>query len=224
MREEIAYNDIWKKFRRKNLVIKNLAEWFRGREFVTLCIKLNSSELNTALKIIKNDFVEFQDVDFHNFDYFHITLKKMGFLVRTKSSYYEITAKDLDKIMKKLDNVLSNYQAFNIKVGKLNMFSDTIFFETYPITFLAKLHNIIKNGVQEIPPFQFEGDKFIPHISIAKFNNNTNTYELVKVISKIRKVPLNIDVEVNKISLIKAIFKDDKISFREIKTYPLTNL
>jgi 2'-5' RNA ligase len=99
-------------------------------------------------------------------DYMHITIALPGRLG------VHFQGNDVTRMQKKLTEILHQFNSFEITLGNLNCFADTIFREVYDENgHLPLLHYKICEAIPfaQAPEFQFE--HFLPHVSLYYADN-----------------------------------------------------
>jgi 2'-5' RNA ligase len=94
----------------------------------------------------------------------HITIKELGWLDET------ITISTLRWIYKQMKDICLTFKPFTAKIKGLSYFSNTVFCEIQSQDPIRQLHfEIINRLKQRVTSGEFEGDKFVAHISLLYF-------------------------------------------------------
>lgn len=195
-------------------------EWARGRsEYLTFLIKINNEEIVERIRKVQKKLSVASCIDPFPKEYFHISVKGGGFLVRTKKFNDEINKKNVAKIMSQAGKTLKNIKTFRIWLKGLNIFSDVVFVEVYNNT-IKKMHKLLKERVGFLGSFRYEGDSFIPHLSICGFKNEKEFGKLLKILEKLRNTSFGI-FEVDSLDLVVAHLNHKYPTLETIHAYPL---
>lgn len=98
---------------------------------------------------------------------FHITVKGLGYVERTMDTLrYE-------KAMKKISEIISDFKPFTLNVKGLGYFPTAAYAKVEDPTnqFLMINKRISEELRDEVEHSEYDGDAYIPHITLATFNN-----------------------------------------------------
>lgn len=207
----VGLNDIFAKIWRLKKNIRPVVhegkwtkrEWARGRsEYLTFLIKIDNEEIAERIRDVQKKLSVVSCIDSYQKEYFHITVKGGGFLVRTRKSNDEINRENLAKIMNQASKTLEDVRPFRVRLKRLNIFSDVVFVEVHDNT-LKKIHKLLKERVDFLGSFRHEGDSFIPHLSICGFKNEKEFGKLFKILEKLRNTSFGV-FELDSMDLVVA--------------------
>jgi 2'-5' RNA ligase len=114
---------------------------------------------------------------------------------------------------------LKDIEPFRVWLKRLNIFSDVVFVEVHNNT-IKKMHELLKKRVNFLGSFRYEGDSFIPHLSICGFKNEKEFGKLLKILEKLRNTSLGV-FEVDSLDLVVAHLNHKYPILETIHTYPL---
>ena len=179
-------------------------EWARGRdEFLAFLIKIDSEEIKERIKDIQKKLSGVSCIDSFPSEYFHISVKYGGFLVGTRKTNDEISRENVAKIIHQAGKTLIDIKPFRISLKRLNIFSDVIFVEVHDNNAIKEIHKLLKERVDFLGGFGYEGDSFIPHLSICGFKNEKEFGKLLNILEKLRNTSFGA-FEVNSLDLVVA--------------------
>jgi len=219
-----AFAKIWRLRKNIRLVVHEgewtKGEWARGRsEYLTFLIKIDNEEIVERIRDIQKKLSVAPCIDPFPKEYFHITVKGGGFLVGTRKSNDEISRENVAKIMDQAGKMLEDVKPFRVSLKRLNIFSDVIFVEVHDNT-VKKIHKLLKERVDFLSSFRYEGNSFIPHLSICGFKNEKEFGKLVKILEKLRNTSFGA-FEVDSLDLVVAHLNHKYPILGTICTYPL---
>jgi len=178
--------------------------WSRGRgEYLTFVIRVEDEKVAGKILDIQKRLSVISCVDPFPKDYFHVTVKGGGFLVETKKSNDEVSRENVAEIMSQADKALMGTKAFQISLKRLNVFSDVVFVEVHDDGKIRKIHKLLKEQVNFLRSSKFEGESFVPHLSICGFKNEKEFNKLLKALEKFRNTSFG-SFHVNSLDLIIA--------------------
>lgn len=219
-----AFAKIWR-FRKKTRPVVHEGEWTkrewaRGRsEYLTFLIKIDNEEITERIKDVQKKLSVASCIDPFPKEYFHVSVKGGGFLVRNRKSNDEINRKNVAKIMSQAGKTLEDVKPFRVRLKRLNIFSDVVFAEVHDNT-VKKMHKLLKERVDFLGSFRYEGDSFIPHLSICGFKNKKEFGKLLKILEKLRNTSFGV-FEVGSLDLVVAHLNHKYPILETIHVYPL---
>ncbi|MHB8567523.1 MAG: 2'-5' RNA ligase family protein [Nitrososphaerales archaeon] len=98
---------------------------------------------------------------------FHITVKGLGYLERTMDQLrYE-------KAMKKIGEIITDFRPFTVNIKGLGAFPTSIYAGVEdPTSQLSMINKRISEELMgEVEQSKYDGDAYIPHVTLATFNN-----------------------------------------------------
>jgi len=195
-------------------------EWARGRsEYLTFLIKIDSEEIVERIRDVQKKLSVVSCIDPFPKEYFHITVKFGGFLVGNRKSNDEINRENVAKIMSQAGKTLGDVKPFKVRLKRLNIFSSVVFVEVHDNT-TKKIHKLLKERVDFLGSFRYEGDSFIPHLSICGFKNEKEFGKLSKILEKLRDTSFGV-FEVDSLDLVVAHLNHRYPILETIHAYPL---
>ncbi len=195
-------------------------EWARGRnEYLTFLIKIDSEEIVERIRDVQKKLSIASCIDPFPREYFHISVKGGGFLVGTRKSSDEINRENVAKIMSQACKTLEDVKPFRVWLKRLNIFSDVVFVEVHDST-IKKMHKLLKERINFLGSFRYEGDSFIPHLSICGFKNEKEFGKLLKILEKLRNTSFGV-FEVDSLDLVVAHLNHKYPILETIHVYPL---
>lgn len=108
---------------------------------------------------------------------FHITLKPVG------SLDVQVNRRDLDEIKRAFRRVASEFQAFEVALNGLAIFPDVVYAKvTDGKRDIIELNKALSESLGELAvQGEFEGDRMIPHVTLATFTTSSISRLLAEV-------------------------------------------
>jgi len=143
---------------------RDFFEKSKRKPYLTIVISIPSIFWPPLLSVQQ----QLKDVDPDHLYYppqiFHLTLKELGWLYET------INSSTLNWVYNQLENICSKFKPFDIEIKGLSYFPDAVFCEIQNQDQIRELHLKIRENLKEkILPVEFEGDKFVAHVSLLYF-------------------------------------------------------
>lgn len=183
--------DVWeRRYHIHPVVMKDWVnnDWAKGRnQYLTFHIRVKNRTLIKKIIDVQNKLSNILCFDPFPKDYFHITVKECGFLVKIKKYEDDVLVSDLQKIISKAKETLQAFNRFDIFLSKLNIFSDVVFIEVYDDGKIGELNKELQ-AVDEVKKMKFDYPDFLPHLSIAQFKDNQDFARLISCLEKMRDV------------------------------------
>ncbi|MFP4662028.1 MAG: RNA 2',3'-cyclic phosphodiesterase [Halanaerobiales bacterium] len=154
-------------------------------------------------------------------DNMHITLKFLG----------EVSDDKLDLIYNKMDQTAELIKRQSVQTGKIAAFPHP----GYPRVIylglkknneeLIKLHSLLEERLKTIG-FEVDKNSYIPHITLARTKRNTDMKQLSRALkgylqNEDKETPVELSINIDKISLIKSILERQGPIYQEIYTAEL---
>jgi len=222
-----AFAKIWR-LRKDIRPVVHEGEWIKGgwaggrSEYLTFLIKIDSEEIVERIRDVQKKLSVASCIDPFPKEYFHITVKGGGFLVRTRKSSDEISGENIVKIMSQASKTLEYVKPFRVRLKRLNIFSDVVFVEVHDNNAIKKIHKSLKERVDFLGSFRYEEDSFIPHLSICGFKNEKEFGKLLKILEKLRNTSFGV-FEVDSLDLVIAHLNHKYPILETIHAYPLSS-
>jgi 2'-5' RNA ligase len=205
-RVESRFADIWRERNRIQPEIKNDSvdnDWAKGRnQFLTFLIRIRDEKLIQKIIGIQDKLSTIPCVDPFPKDYLHITVKGCGFPVESEIYEDDIPLENLQKIVSQAKEVLQAFHKFNVLLPKLNIFSNVVLVEVHDEGKIGELNKELQ-AIPEIKKMKFDYPILLPHISIARFQNNQKFTRLISYLAELRDTEFGM-LTLNYIELVNA--------------------
>ena len=198
------YNLVWERRYQTPDILESWVEnnWAHGRkQYLTFLIKVKDDAVIERVKEIQTELSKYTCVEPFPPEYFHISIKGVGFLVPQKTEKDEITTDDIPRIIREAKNRLKEYTPFEMKLEHLNNFVSAIVVQAHDGGVVRHIHE----NLAEIPGFikasYYPG--YLPHLSIAQYKSAEEYTEFIKHLEQKRNTKVG-HIKVDKIQLIIA--------------------
>jgi 2'-5' RNA ligase len=222
-RAESRFADVWRERNRIQPEIMNDwvdNDWAKGRnQFLTFLIKIKDEKLIAKMIEIQDKLSTISCVNPFPKDYFHITVKGCGFLVQSEILEDDIPTENLQKIVSQAKEVLHTFHKFNLILSKLNIFSEVVLIEAHDGGRIGELNKGLQ-AIPEIKKMKFDYPNFLPHISIARFQNNQEFTRLISYLEELRETEFG-ELTVNYIELVNAHLSGRYLTLKTIHALEL---
>lgn len=152
-------------------------------------------------------------------EYYHITVKPIGFLNDLKNHPDDYSKEEFDEIIKNTGEILSKERKFEIKLKSVNLFKDVVFIQIDDKNKLALINKKTLN-IPKINTLKRDYPNFLPHCSIGTYRNN-KIKGIIEEIENFKEFRLG-KVLVDRIQLVIAHWHNTKYpKFEIIKTFRL---
>jgi 2'-5' RNA ligase len=223
-RTESGFADVW---RERNKIQPQITsggvdnDWAKGRnQFLTFLIRIRDEKLIRKIIEIQNKLSTIPCVDpFPSKDYLHVTVKGCGFPVESEIYEDDILIENVRAIVSQAKEVLKEFHRFNVLLPKLSIFSEVVLIEVHDEGKIGELNK----GLQTVPEtrkMKFDYPILLPHISIARFQNNQEFTRLISYLETLRETAFG-ELKVNYIDLVNANLSGKYPILKSIQTFRL---
>ena len=170
--------------------------------------------------------------------YWHITIKGAGFQVIKRSHDDDVLRQDVARIAGNARAVLREQPAYHARLGPINAFADVVFLEVHDAGRTRELNAALADGLPQLARYPSDGERFLPHVSIARFTSNEHVDEIKAALAALRseapapapsaslspqRVTLGdrASFPVRRVEFVKAWLSEDPPEFDVLATYAL---
>ena len=196
---------------------------FDGRKTsLTLSIPIQQPEIIHKIREISAKLQGLDGIYLMPEEYYHVTVKWLGFFTDRKEKDYDIEANTLDLIIEQAENIIGEVPSFEICLKRLNGLGSFVVCEVSDNGAIARLQGRLHQDAADIPIYPLEGEEWLPHLSLAGIKSQKSISQLQHRIRQFRDVELG-TVQVNQIHLSRALLQQPSPSCTTIRTFQLTN-
>jgi len=199
------------------------AEWPRGRDtYLAFLTPVDDPAVVRYLRGVARAIEGIPGVEPYPEDYWHITIKGIGFEARTSAQPEDVSASQVAGGAEAARAVFAGQPSFETQIGLVSAFPEVVLAEVWGSAAVRDLNVRLIEAMPGIVRYSFDGGNFLPHISIARFTSNDGLAQLKEIISGLRDGPAGPAFTVREVHLIRARLSERTPSFETIETYPLT--
>lgn len=178
------YNNQFQKFkeRESTKIFGDFGDWRKGRSiYYGFVIKVKDDKIVKKIVEVQKKLKQFSFITFHPPNFFHISLKALGFWDMSKKYNDSLDQGDVDNWTTKAENVASQLNKFKVSIKGLNSWANSLFCE---------LHDESGNLMRLI--MDLEGENFsgetprVPHLTIGYYTKEEKNGVLVEKLTSFR--------------------------------------
>lgn len=154
--------------------------------------------------------------------FWHITVKMAGFQVIKRSHDDDILRQDVARLARDAKDIITGFPAFEARLGRPNAFASVVFVEVHDGGRLGELNRALLEGVANIARYPYDGDGYLPHVSIARFRSNDGLADLKSRLADLRSDEAGTAMPVARVEFIKAWLSEDPPEFDTQASYQLS--
>ena len=181
---------------------------FEGRKTsLAINIPIRHPEIIDQIQRLSSFLGDFDDLCFMPKEYYHITVKWIGFLVDRKEQEYDITTEILGSIIKQTEDIILRISPFKISLKRINGLGSFVICEVDDNGIISNLQGRFHQDAIQIPTYSLEGEGWLPHLSLAGIKSQKIIGKLQENLQRFRDVELG-TVMINEFHLTKATLQE----------------
>ena len=198
------------------------AEWMRGRDsyLAFLCPVTDPSvvaHLHEAVRSIEG----IPGVEPYPPDYWHITVKGIGFEVQQPAQPDDVAYADIAGIAGVAREIFAAQPTFDVGIGPLSAFPEVVFAEVQNSVPVRDLNRRVLEVMPGLVRYPFDGETFLPHISVARFTSDEGLPKLKETIGRLRNAPPGPRFRIAEVQLVRAHLSERAPTLEAIEKYAL---
>jgi 2'-5' RNA ligase len=198
------------------------AEWTRGRDtYLAFLIPVVDPAVAANLRELALALAEIPGVEPYPEDYWHITIKGLGFEVEGTPGAENVPPARVGEIAVGGGEVFRAQPSFEARIGLAAAFQEVVFAEVWDDGQVRTLNERLLAAIPDLVRYPFDGPHFLPHISIARFTSNDGLPRLKETIRRLRAREPGPTFSVDEIHFIRARLSDRAPKLETIETYRL---
>jgi 2'-5' RNA ligase len=198
------------------------SEWMRGRDsYLAFLVRVTDSEVVANLRHAIRGIERIPGVEPYPEDYWHITIKGIGFEVEAPARPDEIAHDDVPGIAEASREVFGAQPAFDVEIGPLNAFPEVVFAEVRNSVPVRNLNRRLLEAIPGLVRYPFDGETFLPHVSIARFTSNEGLLQLKETLARLRDDAPGPAFRITEVQLVRAHLSELAPRLEAIQTYAL---
>jgi 2'-5' RNA ligase len=185
-----------------------------------LSIRIEQPEIIKRIRLITNQIHQIPGVYIMPTEYYHITVKWLGFLTDQKERDYDIEPQTLEQILEQTDQILTQVPEFSIRLGSVNGLASFIIIEVEDNGAIAQIQGRFHEEATSVPIYSIEGEKWLSHLSIAGLKSLEGLNTLKATMDELRHIEIG-EIQVTHIDLSQAILQKPCPRCKVLRSFPL---
>lgn len=190
------------------------------RHSLTLSIPIDQPEIIKGIESITDQIRCIPGVYIMPPEYYHITVKRLGFLTDQKQYDYDLEPQILEQIIEQSDQIFTQIPEFSLRLKSVNGLASFIIVEVEDNGAIAQIQGRFHEDATMVPSYSIEGENWLPHLSIAGLKNLQGLKALKSQMTKLRDIEIG-EIRVTHIDLSQAILQRPCPQCRILRTFPL---
>ncbi len=224
-----SFDGAWARFQQRDSLL--LAgdtveqEWSRGRaQYLTFIVRIEDTAARQTLARTGERLRGILGVELYPDWYWHVTVKGVGFQVIKRTHDDDVSRDDVPRIAGAARGVLAREHAYEGQLGPANGFAGVVFIELSDSGRTRELNVRLSEGIPRVLRYPGDGDRFLPHISIARFTSNEGLDQLKAALAELRREGPGPALPIRRVDFIKAwLVGDEPPEFDTLATYQLAS-
>jgi len=218
------FNQLWKQFQNgyePSIYNPEQAIGCNGRKnSFMLSIRIEQPKITKRIQYITDQIRNIPGVYIMPTEYYHITVKWLGFLTDRRHYDYDIEPHTLEQIIEQAGQILSQIPEFSVRLGSVNGLASFIIIEAEDNGAIAQIQGRFHEDATLVPNYAIEGEKWLPHLSIAGLKSQEGLKEIKVRMNELRNVEIG-ELWVPCIDLSQAILQKPCPQCRIVRSFPL---
>lgn len=206
------------------VVAGDMPDWARGRaQSLGFSTRIEDvAALEYVVRVVER-IADVPGVDVFPDWYWHITIKGAGFQVIKRSHDDDVLREDVPKLASRAKAIFDATTAFDVQLGPANAFPEVVILEVHDGDAVRALNTRLLEEIDGIGRYPFDGARFLPHVSIARFTSGDGLFELKERLAELRKDGAGPRFQVRRIELVKVWVSEDVPDIDTLATYALAS-
>ena len=181
------------------------SEWTRGRHaYLAFLVLIDDPDAVAHLGRLVSEVEGIPGVEPYPDDYWHLTIKGIGFETEESTQPEEVSGSDLARISEATRDVFAQQPAFDVTIGPANGFPEVVFAEVWNSMPIRELNTHLLGALPDLVRYPFDGEAFLPHVSIARFTSEEGLDALKDALSTPRREEAGPRLRIGEVQLVRA--------------------
>ncbi len=220
------FNQLWNRFQngyKPPIYNPEQAADSNGRKnSLTLSIHIDQPDIIRQIQNVTDEIRHIPGVYLMPPEYYHITVKWLGFLTNRKHHRSDIESPMLERILEQADLILSHLPEFSIQLGRVNGLASFIVLEVEDKGAIAHIQQQFHQDAPLVPTYSIEGEHWLPHLSIAGLNNLDGLSTLKAKMKELRHIEIG-EIHVPHVDLLQAVLQKPCPQCRILRSFSLAH-
>jgi 2'-5' RNA ligase len=209
-----SFQDAWRRFQEAATVQVGLGvermSGCTGRAlFLAFVVRVLEREVRAAIASFVEGLRDIPCLDLYPGDYWHITVKMVGFQVIKRTRPDEVLPGEVGPMIRAAERAVAGQEPFQAEIGPVNAFSDAVFLEVHDGGRLKALHQQLVEALTRCPRFPHDGDLYLPHLTLARYASQDGLGKLKERLTALRSQRLG-TLAVQRVELVKVWLRDER--------------
>ncbi len=193
-----------------------------GQEYAAFLIRIDDPGARAYLRPLAARLASLPGIEPYSEDYWHVTVKGLGFLAEGPGGPDAVCQADLERISQSAASLFSCQPPFTVRLGRVNCFPEVAFVEVLDGLPVREMNIRLLEEIPGLPRQPFDGPDFLPHISIARFASGEALAQLKTVVAELRDRALTGPTfQVGRVDLVAARISVGTPHLRVVRSYEL---
>jgi 2'-5' RNA ligase len=203
------YEASWTRFHALSGLIHTFEDinspWARGRQrYGAFLMRADDTALRDYLRPLSERLHSIPGVIPYPQEYWHMTIKTVGFIVDEVANDDEVAEAALPGIIEAAEAAFERHPAFELQLGPINAFPDVVIAEVWDGGAIRRLNTALLESVPGLLRQPFDGQHFLPHVSLARYAGNEGLEELKTALTELRGLGPGPTLHIAEVELITA--------------------
>ena len=220
------FNYLWDQFRngyKPSVYNPEVVIGCNGRKnSLMLSIRIDQPEFIKRIQSITDPIRRIPGVYIMPPEYYHITVKRLGFLTTQKQCDYDIEPQTLEQIIEQSGEIFSQIPKFSIRLESVNGLASFVIVEVEDNGAIAQIQGRFHEDATLVPSYSIEGEDWLPHLSIVRLKNLKGLNALKSEMDRLRHIDIG-EIQVTHINLSQAILQKPCPRFQILRDLPFSS-
>jgi 2'-5' RNA ligase len=199
------------------------SEWTRGRDtYLAFLVPVDDPAAVSHLRAVVRQIEHIPGVEPYPESYWHLTLKGLGFEAQPASRADDVSQSDFERITQAAQTLFAAEPSFEVTIGPANGFPEVVFAEVWDSLPIRELNTRLLDALPDLIRYPFDGEVFLPHVSVARFTSDNGLDELKSTLSSLRGNEPGPGFLISDVQLVRAHLSASAPKLETIETYRLS--
>lgn len=197
--------------------------WTRGRDtYLAFLVSVDDPAVVSHLRGLVRRVEHIPGLEPYPESYWHLTVKGIGFETKAPTQPDDVSLGDFEKIAEAARRVFAARPAFEVAIGPASGFPEVVFAEVWNSLPVRELNSGLLEALPILVRYPFDGQSFLPHVSIARFTSDDGLDELKQALATLRTDQPGPSFLVREIHLVRAHLSAAAPTLETVETYRLS--
>ena len=198
------------------------SEWTRGRDtYLAFLVPVDDPAAVSHLREVVRQIEHIPGVEPYPESYWHLTVKGLGFEAQPARRADDVSQSDFERITQAAQTLFAAEPSFEVTIGPANGFPEVVFAEVWDGLPVRELNARLLEALPDLIRYPFDGEIFLPHVSVARFTSDDGLDELKTTLSSLRGDEPGPRVLIKDLQLVRAHLSATAPTLETIETYSL---